>query len=105
MSEGSSEEKRRAIRSSDCLDYVFNTFSEMKDALVVFGQRLGSQDHHLIQAIRRAPDRHIAFGVHATTEREVDRQREYVSDLFPEATVRFFDTGTHPLGDPGLLVG
>jgi Domain of unknown function (DUF4917) len=104
VSEGTSEEKRRAIRGSDYLDHVFNTFSELKGALVVFGQALESQDEHLVQAIRRVPNRNIAFGVHASTQHHVNLQRKYFQDLFSDAAVTFYDSTTHPLGDPTLLV-
>jgi hypothetical protein len=104
VSEGTSQQKRRAIRRSDYLEHVFNTFGETEDNLVVFGQALGNEDDHLVRVVRRTHGRHVAYGVYPTTQLNVNFQRARIERILPEAKVTFFDSTTHPLGDPTLTV-
>jgi hypothetical protein len=104
VSEGTSAQKRRAIRRSDYLEHVYSTLADTDDDLVVFGLAFGQPDNHLVRAIRKTPDRHIAYGVRATTLQRANLQRAQIENMFPAATISFFDSRTHPLGDPALLV-
>lgn len=45
-----------------------------------------------------------AYGTHATTRPSANLQRAQIENHFPHATIAFFDSATHPLGDPALLV-
>lgn len=105
VSEGTSQQKLRAIRRSDYLEHAYKTFAEAEDDLVVFGQAFGTQDDHLVQAIRKKPGRHVAYGIYPTTLSDTNLQQARIKNLFPDAAVAFFDSKTHPLGDPALLVG
>jgi hypothetical protein len=104
VSEGTWRQKRRAIRRSDYLEHAYTTFAGTSGPLVVFGQTLGDSDRHLIKAILRHPRRDIAFGIYTTKQRSVNLQRAQVENHFPHANIAFFDSRTHPLGDPALRV-
>lgn len=104
VSEGTWRRKRSAIRRSDYLEHVYNTFAETAGRLVVFGQALGSSDGHLITAVLRDPTREVAYGIYPTTQHAANLQRAQVESHFPQANITFFDSSTHPLGDPALLV-
>lgn len=104
VSEGTWEQKRRAIRRSDYLEHVYVTFADTKGPLVVFGQAFGNSDKHLVEAIGRDPARKIAYGIYATSQQSATLQRAQVESHFPHASVAFFDSTTHPLGDPALAV-
>lgn len=104
VSEGTSKQKRRAIRRSDYLEYVYTTFADTAGPLTVFGQAFGNPDRHLVKAVERDPARDIAYGVYATTQQTANLQRAQIESLFPQAGIAFFDSATHPLGDPALGV-
>lgn len=104
VSEGTWKQKRRAIRGSDYLEHVYTTFADTDGPLVVFGQAFGGPDRHLIKAVRRDPTRDIAHGVYATTQQSANLQRAQIESHFPQASIAFFDSATHPLEDTALLV-
>jgi hypothetical protein len=102
ISEGTWQRKRRAIRQSDYLEHAYMTLCNNEDDIVIFGHSLGSQDRHLIDALRQSPRRRIAFGIYPGTQTQVDLQRDRIRDEFSNAKLRFFDSTTHPLGEPSL---
>lgn len=104
MSEGTWQQKRRAIRTSDYLEHVYTTFADTEGPLAVFGQALGNSDRHLVKAVERDPARDIAYGIYATTQQTANLQRAQIENLFPQGSIAFFDSTTHPLGDPALAV-
>lgn len=104
VTEGTWQKKRRAIRRSDYLEYAYGTFAGSSEALVIFGQALGAPDTHLATAIRPVLDRDVAFGVYPAAQAQVNHQCTGIEALLPSAKVRFFDSTTHPLGDPALKV-
>lgn len=104
VSEGTWQQKRRAIRRSDYLEHVYETFADTDGPLTVFGQSLGDPDTHLVRAVRRDPTREIAYSIYPTTQQATNLQRAQVENHFPQANVTFFDSTTHPLGDPALAV-
>ncbi len=104
VSEGNSQQKRRAIRRSDYLEHAYNALAGADDNLVVFGQALAESDNHLVQAVERIPGRYVAYGIYASTPRDATFQRAYIEKTLPESNIRFFDSTTHPLGSPDLLV-
>ena len=104
VSEGSWKQKRRAIHRSDYLEHAYRTFASTDGPLVVFGQGLGGADTHLIRAIREDPTRNIAYAIYPSSQQAVDLRQAEVSNLFPQASIEFFDSTTHPLGDPSLAV-
>ena len=104
VSEGTSRQKRHAIRRSDYLEHVFKVFADAKDNLVVFGQALGREDNHLVQVLRQARGRNVAYGIYPTTQHNVNLQIAQIEKKLPYAKLTFFDSRTHPLGDPKLII-
>ena len=104
VSEGTWKRKRRAIRRSDYLEHCYVTLSENDDNVLVFGHSLAPQDRHLIKALRRVPRRHMAYSIYPDTQRQVNLERARIEEIFPNFRIRFFDSTTHPLGDPALRV-
>jgi len=104
VSEGTSRQKRYAIRRSDYLEFVYDTFANTPDDLVVFGQALSPSDSHLVTAINQWPGRHVAFGVFATDRADADLKKAQVKDLLRGTKLHFFDSTSHPLGDPRLVI-
>jgi hypothetical protein len=104
ITEGTWKKKRGAIRRSDYLEYSYRTFAGSTEALVVFGQALGGADHHLVRAITQAPGREVAYSVYPGTRAQTNHRCAGIEVLLPNASVRFFDSTTHPLGDPALKV-
>lgn len=119
VTEGDSEAKLQSIRSADYLGYVFKELSELTQPLVVFGHSLGESDTHLVSAIRgyrgdnpktgkpmvdwNKKDRDIAISIWPQ-ERDIQAEMARYRALFPEANLHFFNSETHPLGDPSLHV-
>ena len=106
VSEGISQKKMLAIRSSAYLTHCYETFENDRNNTVVLGHSLSEGDMHIIEALRQGPDRHIAVSVypHQRGEDIVQTKARITAALDPH-TVSFFDSETHPLGDPVLNVG
>lgn len=104
VSEGTWQQKRRAIRRSDYLEHVYTAFAQSEGPLVVFGQAFGDPDRHLVEAVRRDPAREIAYGIYAASQQSANLQRAQIENHFAQASIAFFDSTTHPLGDPALAV-
>lgn len=104
VTEASAAEKRRRIAENDYLTYCLDALAGCDAPLVVFGQSLGEQDRHLVDAINEHPQRAVAF---ALLDRGPDvnvAEKHRVAGLLPNAELHFFDAATHRLGDPGLRV-
>lgn len=102
VSEGSSRDKMRAIRSSDYLTFAYENFVEEVDRLVVFGHSLSSQDAHIRNPLRRA--RRLAISVMPGPARRVIAAKAAYIQRLPGVRIDFFDARSHPLGDPALHV-
>ena len=104
VSEGTSGDKMRVIRSSDYLSFVYEAFANEDRPLVVFGNSLGDEDAHLVRAISRHPDRPLAVSVRPASSLKVIATKTRVLDQFPRTPITFFDSTTHPLGDIQLQI-
>jgi Domain of unknown function (DUF4917) len=104
VSEGTSKQKRSSIRRSEYLEHAYQTLANTGGNLVVVGQAFGQPDKHLVDAMLRTPEREIAYGIYAATLQNSDLQRAEIANLFPNASLHFFDSRTHELGQPALLV-
>lgn len=103
VSEGSSEQKTRAIRRNDYLSFVLSQLGSESGPAVLFGLSLSDNDAHIAQALNTG-DRDVAISMRpAAPATLVERQATYqkaLSNLHPI----YFDAETHPLGAPGLRV-
>lgn len=104
IAEGSAEDKLRAIYGSDYLSFAFSRFADHGGDIVVFGQGLGESDEHLVNVMRGWPEKTIAISLRSGDEdRIIERKAQLKRRLAKHALV-FFDSTTHPLGDPDLRV-
>lgn len=104
VSEGTPDQKRAAIRRSDYLEHAFAALAGTDSNIVVFGHALGRSDEHIVRALRESRGRRVAYGVDPTTRRRTELDQAQVAAKLPETKITFFDSRTHPLGDPALLV-
>jgi len=102
VSEGTARDKLRAIRRSDYLSFAYETLVAEADSLVVFGHRLGEQDSHIRNALRRAP--RLAISIRPGAPSRVISDKAWYIRQLPKPRIEFFDSTTHPLGDPSLTV-
>jgi hypothetical protein len=104
VAEGAPDEKKRAILDSDYLSFCFRSFRRFSGRLVIFGQSLGQEDAHIVEAINANGPRDLAISILPGSPEEVIRQKAHYIGLFPQAPnrIRFFDATTHPLGNPAL---
>lgn len=106
ITEGHCDEKLRSIYRSDYLAFVFESFRDLDEPLVVVGHSLGDQDRHLVDALQSRGERPIAISIKG--ERGADHvlaEKVRFRALLPEAELCFFDASTHPLGSTELTVG
>lgn len=104
VTEGSSSSKLQAIEGSPYLSHAYRTFEEDEGPLLVFGQSLRKQDHHLIDAINANPQRRVGISMHWKSEQELEGMRHKILSKLHVDEVYFFDAATHPLGDPNLQI-
>jgi len=106
INEGKVEEKLKTIRSSDYLSFCYEQLLTHEGALCIFGHDLGSQDKHLVDAIRQANVTTLAISVSGRSDGFIRQQKRRYSELFDGSGValKFFAARTHPLGDPALSV-
>jgi hypothetical protein len=103
IGEGTADQKRHAIATSDYLEHAYRTLTGSDDNLVVLGQALGGTDQHLTRAVASVP-RNVAYGVYAPNQLTANLQRATIEAALPNCALRFFDSRTHPLGDSALQI-
>lgn len=65
VSEGTSPQKRDAIRASSYLsDIYFNAVTDIGNTLVIYGWNMGEQEKHILDQIKRAAPSRIAVSVY-----------------------------------------
>ncbi|MGJ7474197.1 DUF4917 family protein [Pseudomonas fulva] len=108
VNEERSDEKLRAIRSSDYLSWSLGQLASEHQGMCLFGQHLDSNDRHLLDAIRSARPSHLAIAIRPLGEASVINQKRHFTSRFedmPDTTLHFFDAQTHPLGLASALPG
>jgi hypothetical protein len=101
VSEGSAQDKRRAIASSGYLNYVYQELLRERGPMTIFGQSLGDQDEHIASALDR-PRVKIAIAIRLDQRAsEVRRRTADYSRRLVRAELAFFDASTHPLAEVG----
>jgi hypothetical protein len=105
VSEGTAEDKSRAIGRSSYLEFGLRSLESHEGGLVVFGSALRSEDQHLVRAINKQPVIDLAFSLRPSTKDSDIRQRKAeLRAQFPSANLYFFDSTSHPLGAPEIRV-
>ena len=104
ISEGSSRHKMQAIARSDYLAFGLKTLSEFDGSLVVFGHSLSTRDKHVVAAINKWQSLNLAYSIYSRKPSEIIREKARIVELFPNASINFFDARTHPLGRLSLRI-
>ncbi|HEV7566341.1 MAG TPA: DUF4917 family protein [Microbacteriaceae bacterium] len=105
VSEGTAEDKYRAITRASYLDFALRSLAEHDGGLVVFGCSLRGEDAHLVRAINEQPVSELAVSIRPSNSPATIIQRKAeLRSQFPEVDLYFFNSETHPLGDPALRV-
>lgn len=105
ITEGTARQKLAAIERSEYLAYAYGRLRRPQPALVVFGHSLGDGDAHLVDAVRGWGPAAVAVSVWpGAGPKAVMARKLELAERLPDATLFYFDSTTHPLGDPGLAV-
>lgn len=104
VSEGKSGEKLASIYRSDYLSFAYSRLENHDGPLVVFGHGLGRSDQHLVDAINQWESRVLAISIRPGSEDEVVARKIKLRQTFPNATLHYFDSSTHPLGKESLQI-
>ncbi len=107
VSEGASSSKLRAIRRSEYLSFAYGALEDDEKDSIVFGTEIVPEyDDHIARALDRGAPRTIAFSVFrgTRTPEEVVTVKAKLNQRFRRHTLLFFDSATHPLGDPSLRI-
>lgn len=104
ITEGSSQHKLQAIESNDYLAHALDQLGRCDLPIVVFGSDLAEQDHHLVEALNRNPDRPVAVSIHPGGKgaKEIRAAKAQLRAALDANPLLFFDAATHPLGLSGL---
>lgn len=102
VAEGTAHEKSRIINENDYLSFGLNQLRRGRSGLVIFGLGLREEDAHLLSALNFHAPRPIAVGIRPGTRAENRRRQARVRALIDAEELFFFDSSTHPLGDPAL---
>lgn len=105
ITEGTARQKLSAIARSDYLTFAYQQLGHTRGALVLFGQALGKSDTHIADVLARRQPRMIAVGIYPINSEHIIKEKAHFFNLLPAADLVFFNSRTHPLGDPQLRVG
>lgn len=94
VSEGTAEQKRRAILGSAYLQTVFRAvLPNMNMPLVIYGWGVGEQDVHILEQLGKAASPRIAVSVYRGNQAYCDQVIDRIEQHFPNAPeVEFFDS-------------
>lgn len=105
ISEGTSPAKLRSIRRSTYLSFCLERLRSDSENTVVFGHSLSSQDDHIVKALNAGAKRRIAVSIRPTNRSwDTVAEKGRILRALNQQRVVFFDSTTHPLGDPALRV-
>lgn len=103
VSEGSSKAKLQTIGRSPYLNFCLDSLRADPENVVVFGHSLGEQDKHIVAALIEGAPREVAVSIYPrSTDQWIIQEKARITELLGENKPRFFDSTTHPLGDPSL---
>lgn len=105
VSEGTSQAKVRTIRQSSYLSFCLDELRADDMPTVVFGQSLSPQDAHIVEALVNGPTRRIAVSLYPSGDDDATiAEKARINQALGRHKVEFFDSTTHPIGDPGLTI-
>jgi hypothetical protein len=103
ISEGSSEDKLRAIQANAYLTHALDKLSSCELPLVVFGSALGEHDMHIVDALNERPDRPIAVSMLPGEKIHLRALQGEIRSRLETHELHFYNAETYPLGDPHLV--
>jgi hypothetical protein len=102
VSEGTAAQKMAMIRRSDYLSFALQSLIDDAADTVIFGASFTQADSHIVNALNAGRKRNIAISVRPSSQiQDVAAMARYRTAL-PKHRLSFFDSRTHPLGDPTL---
>jgi Domain of unknown function (DUF4917) len=106
VSEGTWQAKMQSIRRAPYLLHCYDMLRDDEENTVIVGHSLSDWDTHIVEALRRGPTRQVAVSVypHQRSEDIVDFKAG-VTKALRRHNVYFFNSETHPLGNPSLNIG
>jgi hypothetical protein len=105
VSEGTWAAKARTIRQSTYLSFCLEQLRDDDQPTVVFGQSLSDQDRHVVEALASGPTKRMALSMYPTRDqRAVIAEKARILQALGRHKVEFFDSTTHPVGDPTLRI-
>jgi hypothetical protein len=105
VSEGSSKAKLQTIGRSPYLNFCLGSLRDDQENTVVFGHSLSDEDKHIVAALNNGTPREVAVSIYPRTKEQVIIQEKgRITQLLGKNKLRFFDSTTHPLGDPSLTI-
>lgn len=105
ITEGTARQKMAAIARSDYLTFAYQQLGHTQGPLVLVGHALGDTDAHIAEVLARRRQRPIAVGIYPVDSQQTIQEKARFRYLLPAADLTFFDSRTHPLGDPALRLG
>jgi hypothetical protein len=103
VSEGTAEDKYRAISRSPYLSFGLSQLADHQGGLVVFGSSLRNEDEHLVRAINEQPIQDIAVSIYSPEDDDaIIEAKATLRSHFRRSNLYFFDATTHPLGAPNV---
>jgi hypothetical protein len=104
VSEGTAEDKYRAITRSSYLEFGLRSLTQHADGLIIFGSSLRLEDAHFIRAINDQPGRAVAVSIRPMDEADIVQRKAELRTAFPTSDLYFFESETCPLGDSAIRV-
>lgn len=101
ISEGTSQDKLRRIKSNTYLSFAYSRMQDMGGGVIIYGTSLSRQDSHIIDAIKKSKVYKIAYGIYPVgmTSIDVETVKANVQQMFQHRKIDFyfFDARTCPL--------
>jgi hypothetical protein len=95
VSEGTYEQKWRAIRRSHYLEFALEKLKKSDNNLVIFGTSLSDPDAHIVNAIaQNKRDLAVSIHIHTKSRDEVVSAKYRIRSMFPRHQISFFRADT-----------
>ena len=105
VSEGSWQAKVRTIRRSAYLSFCLDELREDDENTVIIGHGLSDQDAHVIQALNAGRRRKVAVSLYPGGKpKHIVAEKGRIQKALAKHRVVFFNSSTHPLGDPAFHI-
>lgn len=101
VAEGTAQEKARTIRGNNYLSFGLSQLRESQRGLVIFSLSLRDEDAHLASALNTHA-RPIAIAIRPRAKNANRRRQAHIRQLLDTDQIYFFNSTTHPLGNPAL---